>query len=731
MEYDRGRLKNGLYTSKKGNLTIETLYTEGEKDGEEICYDETGKPVYECLYKAGKLRKKMCYDKKAKPSIKYECNIDEDFSWVEKYIFINGNLKEYYDEYYSYDKNDNFIWKQKIYCKEKEEEFYSKKIDFEVHYLNGNLKEKGYYDEVENAHLTGKYLFYYENGKLKEKSYLKIDERYGEYLEYYENGNLKEKSHFKDGIYDGECLRYYENGNLKEKCFYQYNIVNWPLFDYYLEYRNQKYNEFRHLSYEKLSSSHFNRSEIDDYTNRFVSWDSDRRSRSEYIVSELEKEYLSYYENGNLKEKSFYNNGVYNGECLRYYEKGSLKEKIYYEKGKAHGLDIIYNEDGSINSVKIYMYGNLVKEYNSLVKIEFSDKNNKEKTTYINGVKQGVTIYESDDTKKEYFYIDGVKQGKAISFSKVGREEFVYKDDIKQGEASYHYNDGSIEYYNYVDGVKQGKASYHYYSNNILFKGNVEEYYNYVDGIKQGEATILVKDFSKYKIKFNYINGLKQGKALITSNLYESLYTEYNYKNDKKNGEFLGYCSSGISERGYFIDDKPTKVEFFQYGLDKKVREKIYDENGKVKTAIEYIKDGSRMELTKENGTHYYINEDKEEFSYKFKYDDNMDTYSRYEDIIKDGTAIYYHSNGDKEVYLYKDNVKDGKGILYDKDGNIKEEITYSPKVEKISSSNDNEDDDGYDFSLAIKVGKLIGKTAFSAVKKIVEDCYEKNGGIK
>ena len=55
----------------------------------------------------------------------------------------------------------------------------------------------------------------------------------------------------------------------------------------------------------------------------------------------------SYYENGQLKSKGSYKDGIKEGLWENYYENGQLNDKVNYKDGVHEGLWELYNEDGS------------------------------------------------------------------------------------------------------------------------------------------------------------------------------------------------------------------------------------------------------------------------------------------------------------------------------------------------------------------------------------------------
>ena len=58
--------------------------------------------------------------------------------------------------------------------------------------------------------------------------------------------------------------------------------------------------------------------------------------------------WLSYHENGQLKVKKYYSDGITNGAYESYYDNGQLKEKEYYKDGKREGAWEIYFNNGQL-----------------------------------------------------------------------------------------------------------------------------------------------------------------------------------------------------------------------------------------------------------------------------------------------------------------------------------------------------------------------------------------------
>ena len=69
---------------------------------------------------------------------------------------------------------------------------------------------------------------------------------------------------------------------------------------------------------------------------------------------------VSYYENGQVKEKINYKNGKPDGLEEWYYENGQLERKVNYKDGKKDGLEEWYDENGLLEIRKNYKDGKLL-----------------------------------------------------------------------------------------------------------------------------------------------------------------------------------------------------------------------------------------------------------------------------------------------------------------------------------------------------------------------------------
>ena len=62
-------------------------------------------------------------------------------------------------------------------------------------------------------------------------------------------------------------------------------------------------------------------------------------------------ELTTNYENGSVKNKWIYKNGIIDGESILFYENGGVFHKCYYKNGTPQGESIQYYENGTINII--------------------------------------------------------------------------------------------------------------------------------------------------------------------------------------------------------------------------------------------------------------------------------------------------------------------------------------------------------------------------------------------
>ena len=78
--------------------------------------------------------------------------------------------------------------------------------------------------------------------------------------------------------------------------------------------------------------------------------------------TEGEGEFVRYWENGNLREHSHWENGKRHGEYKDYRENGQLMRHAFYENGKLNGKFKMYHNNGQLGLYCFYKNGKLNSE---------------------------------------------------------------------------------------------------------------------------------------------------------------------------------------------------------------------------------------------------------------------------------------------------------------------------------------------------------------------------------
>ena len=225
--------------------------------------------------------------------------------------------------------------------------------------LNGDVTK--YYDDggvntrwtyQDNERLSEERHTYHENGQLKEKdtfTYKNNERLHEESSTYYENGQLKETVTYKNNVpLPKERSTYYENGKLRERVTYE-NI--------------ERHTEERHTV--ERSTSHENaqlKGNVTHYENTTISSKSTYKAKSTYKDGELNGEAVTFYGNGQVKEKLTYKKDKMNVEPhLSISEQGIQNPTKFLKGNKLDGEYIRYREDGSISSKSTYKDGELIE----------------------------------------------------------------------------------------------------------------------------------------------------------------------------------------------------------------------------------------------------------------------------------------------------------------------------------------------------------------------------------
>ena len=378
---------------------------------------------------------------------------------------------------------------------------------FALH-VNGNIKEQGM---IKDGVILGKpFISFYENGQTE-----KIDLS-GSLIKYYENGQLKyEEILVEKNI---QLNTYWEDGTIG-------GIVGKYLTGEIADEEFIKNNPYGMFSDDKQIY-------VFDGEQQFFYLSGQLWMYSNYNKGVLEGENISYYATGQIEKKDLYKNGFHHGESLEYYENGQLKRKRFYIEDKLDGESVSYFEDGHLESYRKYVKGVSIGTHYGL---KNDQKTLSFKFVYDQEGRQEGEQFFSGDSKVITNYINGQKNGKSIFSNEDSTYSFVikgYDKNDKNNGIETTYSASSTTYLTYrLDRITSYKndeqngleVSISYWDNEII-SVYVK---NYLEGKQHG-------------LQFSMYYGFGGGSSDIPHALTKGFSILHNeveqYKNGKRDG---------------------------------------------------------------------------------------------------------------------------------------------------------------------------------------------------
>lgn len=276
--------------------------------------------------------------------------------------------------------------------------------------------------------------------------------------------------------------------------------------------------------------------------------------------------YISFYDNKQLKKELNYINGKIEGNVIEYNKDGKIIEKKHYSNGVLNGEATSTNPQGYIKQ-SYYKNGVLNGQYQEL----FANGNVSVKGAYENDKKNGIWIYyeENGNIKEEIGYQNGKYQGYIKRYIKGTLfESTQYVDGKRHGKRLYYRgtppNMKLSEEENYLNGKLDGIVK-RFNERNILyfeanykngFKTKTKEYHP-TTGLIRSET--LYRDGSSVAEKIYDKKGILKYLLLQNEQGYLTVVQEYNTlgKVTKKNSAYKKAANIKLVEDEWGIIDIP------------------------------------------------------------------------------------------------------------------------------------------------------------------------------
>lgn len=341
---------------------------------------------------------------------------------------------------------------------------------------------------------------YYPNGTLKSENLIWRKSNYGDQIEWYPDGKLK-RFLFGNGLdiywlQSGELM----SSSITKQLIPKDTIIN-PAFleDLYNTVSNNTRRQINILdTIDGIQTSYYTNNKIRFQTKRkgncldsfFIaySFSGDTLFYTEIDNGQLHGKYLRKHINGkyivkgehtNNRESGiwWHFNGAGNGKLEEYsvydtinkdnmykesyYNNGALKMKRYYTNGLKNGWSTIYHQNGKIQGIGVYVMDTICGKH------MYYYKNGKlcRIVNYTNGQKNGIhqTWFELCNKQQVSTienYTNDILDGEALYYYKNGKLKLkaFYKNGLKDGVWQYYHSNGKLNYtITYIKGKKQLK----------------------------------------------------------------------------------------------------------------------------------------------------------------------------------------------------------------------------------------------------------------------------------
>ena len=407
-----------------------------------------------------------------------------------------------------------------------------------TYFRDGRLNSKGTYKDNEKDGLWEEY--WGSSGKLMVKGYYINGKEDGLWEDYWTNGNLENKGQYINGKMEGMWESYWSNGNPHSKGKY-INDNKHGIWEFYFDdgslekkilYNNDR---IKNLSINE-SKKLFIPRKLSGEGSRWEQWNKEQPIKDGVQINQYDSEgnkqgYWEFYNDndGSVRSKGLYKNGLRYGEWEEYWTNGNLRLKCNMVNNKREGVWEWYDYKGNLESKILYDDNILVKD---LPLTESEDKKNK---LFIPR-----KLSNEDSRYSEWNNKQPIKDGKRINqYDSEGNKQGMW----------YDYYDGKLySKGNYINNKKEGYWET-YHSN-----GQLEGKVSYVNGKRNGICEYYWANGNLW-IKDNYVNGKRNG-ACEYYNKDGSLNRRELFKNGKYNGELP--LTESEDKKKLFI---PRKIE--------------------------------------------------------------------------------------------------------------------------------------------------------------------------
>lgn len=214
----------------------------------------------------------------------------------------------------------------------------------------GELSNRTYLDEGKTQYIDS---IRHENGNLKEIIHFKNEQRHGTYKEWSPDGVLITQGEYINGQKNGQW--YSADYSLVTKTDYYQKpmkgdttiISGYYISNYLSGKKHGLMSGYTIIDGDTVLISKYSyNNDLHDGENILYYENGQKREISHWQNGVLNGEYIVWHPNGQKSEVSYWQNDTINGENLKWYPNGQLKSKTYWRNGKQDGLSEYWYDNG-------------------------------------------------------------------------------------------------------------------------------------------------------------------------------------------------------------------------------------------------------------------------------------------------------------------------------------------------------------------------------------------------
>ncbi len=436
-------------------------------------------------------------------------------------------------------------------------------------------------------------------------------------------------------------LEHYVNDQLDRRATYRLGKLHGTQEEFYNDGTLKERTEFWNGLKSGEESRYFNNRQLSFTGKNKVIFAKDN------YISVKEGEWKFYLQNGRMSARYTYKNGKKEGLCFEYFPDGGVRMEAVYKSDKIHGKAIYRSENGGVQS-EFTVYEDTVIDGKRKVQVLDGDR---------------LQYHPNGKLKSKESYLMGVKTGVWETYQESGLlySRVEYKDDCKTGKEQWFDKEGQLT----------TEVSYIVCKKDSVLTGckhGIQR--TWKNGVLTSEAT-FVNDVEEGNRKYWSEKGVLISSYVVSDGVYAGPFEEY-----WKNGR--------LKSKGQYVKLKGNGRKYSRQGWMYK-----YNEEGRLesKALFDTLDEARITILYNEQGIASF--EMDRCFSMTSFPDSGLKSFVFNPYYGQPYVAAYFYRNGAIRKFLYPDAEKYVVNALYfdDKGRNVSDGTTMHENADSLKSS--------------------------------------------